>query len=47
VDPVDEKRLVKLIAQGDRAAFEELYRRTSPWLAVTGVLAYAILGPRP
>jgi RNA polymerase sigma-70 factor (ECF subfamily) len=29
---VDEERLVKLIAQGDRAAFEELYRRTSPWL---------------
>jgi RNA polymerase sigma-70 factor (ECF subfamily) len=32
--PVDEERLVKLIARGDQAAFEELYRRTSPWLAV-------------
>jgi len=31
---VDEGRLVGLIARGDRAAFEELYRRTSPWLAV-------------
>jgi len=34
VDPVDEEQLVKLIARGDRAAFEELYRRTSPWLAI-------------
>ncbi len=32
--PVDEEQLVKQIARGDRAAFEELYRRTSPWLAV-------------
>src|SRR5262245_13457662 len=31
---VDEERLVRLIAGGDRAAFAELYRRTSPWLAV-------------
>ncbi|MES4892339.1 RNA polymerase sigma factor [Streptomyces sp. NPDC096012] len=31
---VDEERLVRLVARGDRAAFEELYRRTSPWLAV-------------
>jgi RNA polymerase sigma-70 factor, ECF subfamily len=31
---VDEERLVWLIADGDRAAFDELYRRTSPWLAV-------------
>ncbi|MGW0873362.1 RNA polymerase sigma factor [Streptomyces sp. NPDC002740] len=31
---VDEERLVRLVAKGDRAAFEELYRRTSPWLAV-------------
>ncbi|WSR81559.1 RNA polymerase sigma factor [Streptomyces erythrochromogenes] len=30
----DEERLVRLVAKGDRAAFEELYRRTSPWLAV-------------
>ncbi|MGW0787595.1 RNA polymerase sigma factor [Streptomyces sp. NPDC002911] len=31
---VDEERLVRLVAKGDRAAFEELYRRTSPWMAV-------------
>ncbi|MFD8555814.1 RNA polymerase sigma factor [Streptosporangium canum] len=31
---MDEERLVRLVAKGDRAAFEELYRRTSPWLAV-------------
>jgi RNA polymerase sigma-70 factor (ECF subfamily) len=31
---VDEEELVRLVARGDRAAFEELYRRTSPWLAV-------------
>jgi RNA polymerase sigma-70 factor (ECF subfamily) len=31
---VDEERLVRMIARGDRAAFEEFYRRTSPWLAV-------------
>jgi RNA polymerase sigma-70 factor (ECF subfamily) len=31
---VDEERLVRLVASGDRAAFDELYRRTSPWLAV-------------
>jgi RNA polymerase sigma-70 factor (ECF subfamily) len=31
---VDEERLVRLVAGGDRAAFDELYRRTSPWLAV-------------
>lgn len=30
----DEERLVRLIAKGNRTAFEELYRRTSPWLAV-------------
>ncbi|MER5226879.1 RNA polymerase sigma factor [Streptomyces flaveus] len=30
----DEERLVRLVAKGDRAAFEELYRRTSPWMAV-------------
>ncbi len=29
----DEERLVRLVAKGDRAAFEELYRRTSPWMA--------------
>jgi RNA polymerase sigma-70 factor, ECF subfamily len=31
---VDEEELVRLVARGDRAAFDELYRRTSPWLAV-------------
>jgi RNA polymerase sigma-70 factor, ECF subfamily len=31
---VDEEELVRLVARGDRAAFEALYRRTSPWLAV-------------
>ncbi|RDG38904.1 RNA polymerase sigma factor [Streptomyces corynorhini] len=31
---LDEERLVRRVAKGDRAAFEELYRRTSPWLAV-------------
>ncbi|MEV0698682.1 sigma-70 family RNA polymerase sigma factor [Saccharopolyspora sp. NPDC050389] len=31
---LDEAQLVRRIARGDRAAFEELYRRTSPWLAV-------------
>ncbi|KOG12124.1 MULTISPECIES: RNA polymerase sigma factor [Streptomyces] len=30
---LDEEHLVKLVARGDRSAFEELYRRTSPWLA--------------
>jgi RNA polymerase sigma-70 factor (ECF subfamily) len=31
---VDEEELVRRVARGDRAAFDELYRRTSPWLAV-------------
>ncbi|MFD7704132.1 RNA polymerase sigma factor [Streptomyces caelestis] len=31
---LDEEGLVRLVAKGDRAAFEELYRRTSPWMAV-------------
>ncbi|MBB5906263.1 RNA polymerase sigma factor [Actinoalloteichus hymeniacidonis] len=31
---LDEERLVRLVARGDRAAFEELYRRTAPWMAV-------------
>jgi RNA polymerase sigma-70 factor (ECF subfamily) len=31
---VDEEELVRLVARGDLAAFDELYRRTSPWLAV-------------
>lgn len=29
-----EEELVRLVATGDRAAFEQLYRQTSPWLAV-------------
>lgn len=31
---LDEERLVRLVARGDRAAFEELYRRTAPWMAL-------------
>lgn len=31
---MDGDRLLRLVARGDRAAFEEFYRRTSPWLAV-------------
>ncbi|WP_109641542.1 RNA polymerase sigma factor [Lentzea atacamensis] len=31
---LDEEQLVRRVARGDRGAFEELYRRTSPWLAV-------------
>ncbi|NBH11591.1 RNA polymerase sigma factor [Amycolatopsis sp. SID8362] len=34
LDSADEEHLVRRTAKGDRAAFEELYRRTSPWLAV-------------
>src|SRR5215468_8856054 len=30
----DEEHLLHRIARGDRGAFDELYRRTSPWLAV-------------
>lgn len=30
----DESDLVRRTARGDRRAFEELYRRTAPWLAV-------------
>ncbi|MGY1744901.1 RNA polymerase sigma factor [Blastococcus sp. SYSU D00695] len=33
-DGVDEAELVRRTADGDRRAFDELYRRTSPWLAV-------------
>lgn len=33
-DTVDEEALVRRIARGDRAAFDELYRRTAPWLVV-------------
>src|SRR5215468_802613 len=31
---MDEDQLVRRIAGGDQAAFDELYRRTAPWLAV-------------
>ncbi|MGB2572104.1 RNA polymerase sigma factor [Micromonospora citrea] len=31
---VDEAELVRRTARGDRAAFDELYRQTSPWLLV-------------
>jgi RNA polymerase sigma-70 factor (ECF subfamily) len=34
VTPGDEEFLVRRVARGDRGAFDELYRRTSPWLAV-------------
>jgi hypothetical protein len=30
----DEERLLRRVAKGDRAAFDEFYRRTSPWLGV-------------
>ena len=29
---MDEATLVRRVARGDQAAFDELYRRTSPWL---------------
>ena len=29
-----DEQLVERIARGDRAAFDELYRRTAPWLAL-------------
>lgn len=32
--PANEEFLVRRVARGDRDAFDELYRRTSPWLAV-------------
>ncbi len=31
---VSDEQLVGRIARGDRAAFDELYRRTAPWLAL-------------
>jgi RNA polymerase sigma-70 factor (ECF subfamily) len=34
VPELDEEGLLRLVADGDREAFDELYRRTSPWLAV-------------
>jgi RNA polymerase sigma-70 factor (ECF subfamily) len=34
LDELDEGALLRRIARGDRPAFDELYRRTAPWLAV-------------
>ena len=34
LDGLDEGELVRRIAKGDRRAFDELYRRTAPWLTV-------------
>ncbi len=31
---MDEEHLLRRVARGDRRAFDELYRRTAPWLAV-------------
>lgn len=32
--PPDEEALLRRVARGDRGAFDDFYRRTSPWLAV-------------
>ncbi|GIJ19400.1 RNA polymerase sigma factor [Micromonospora lutea] len=34
MDTADEGELVRRVARGDRPAFDELYRRTAPWLEV-------------
>lgn len=34
LDGLDESELMRLIARGDRRAFDELYRRTAPWMTV-------------
>src|SRR5215468_6650520 len=34
VNTLDEEQLVRRVARGDQRAFDELYRRTAPWLAV-------------
>lgn len=34
LDAVDEEELLRRTSTGDRFAFDELYRRTSPWLTV-------------
>jgi RNA polymerase sigma factor (sigma-70 family) len=34
LDGLDEGELVRRVAKGDRRAFDELYRRTAPWLTV-------------
>lgn len=33
-DKLDEGALLRRVARGDRAAFDELYRRAAPWLTV-------------
>jgi DNA-directed RNA polymerase specialized sigma24 family protein len=34
LDRLDEGELLRRIARGDRPAFDELYRRSAPWLTV-------------
>lgn len=34
LDALDEGGLLRRVARGDRRAFDELYRRTAPWLTV-------------
>ncbi|MDW5330300.1 RNA polymerase sigma factor [Plantactinospora sp. KLBMP9567] len=34
LDGLDEGELLRRVARGDRRAFDELYRRTAPWLTV-------------
>lgn len=34
LDKLDEGELLRSVARGDRRAFDELYRRTAPWLTV-------------
>ena len=34
LDGLDEGELLRRIARGDRCAFDELYRRTAPWVTV-------------
>jgi len=33
-EQLSDEQLVRRVARGDRAAFDELYRRTAPWLAL-------------
>ncbi len=33
-ETLDESELLRLVARGDQRAFDELYRRTAPWLTV-------------
>lgn len=34
LDELDEGALLRRVARGDRHAFDELYRRTAPWMTV-------------